>query len=198
MGPMVILTRMRFMGSWMLWIWFWVEVGHRLFTATRKGQENDDQNYTGHWEGYKCRLGEKYGGGWWHSKLRLPDIPVSWGQFPISHFCPLLKSVPDMPPDFNKSAICLSFQFLLSSDIRSEGSIAIVKKFDFDFLWFFILHHSHCLKRALEKCLCVYVCLSSVWPSPNVPSKPIEQPRSNSKSRVVLQYLYSFLVFPYP
>ena len=30
-----------------------------------------------------------------------------------------------------------NFQFLLSSDIRSEGSIAIVTKFDFDFLMAF-------------------------------------------------------------
>ena len=32
--------------------------------------------------------------------------------------------------------------FLLSSDTMSEGSIAIVKRFDFDF---FIIHHCHSL-----------------------------------------------------
>ena len=30
-----------------------------------------------------------------------------------------------------------TYTFLLSSDIRSEGSIAIVKKFDFDFFYGF-------------------------------------------------------------
>ena len=52
--------------------------------------------------------------------------------------------------------------FLLSSDIRSEGSIAIVKKFDFDFL---IIFDSTSLKCVLEKmsvcvCVCLSVCLS--------------------------------------
>ena len=51
--------------------------------------------------------------------------------------------------------------FLLSSDFRSEGSIAIVKKLDFDFLWFFILHHSHALKMCFRKNVCVCVCLSA-------------------------------------
>ena len=41
---------------------------------------------------------------------------------------------------------------LLSSDIRSEGSIAIVKKFDLDF---FILHHSYSLKICFGKNVCV-------------------------------------------
>ena len=31
----------------------------------------------------------------------------------------------------------IKINFLLSSDIRSEGSIAIVKQFDFDFLMIF-------------------------------------------------------------
>ena len=53
-------------------------------------------------------------------------------------------------------------QFLLSSDIKSEGSIAIVKKFDFEFLWFLVLHHSHRLKMCFRKnvCVCLSVCLS--------------------------------------
>ena len=52
--------------------------------------------------------------------------------------------------------------FLLSSDIRSEGSIAIVKKFDLDFLMIFysIVHQSHSLKMCFRKNVCVCVCLS--------------------------------------
>ena len=54
---------------------------------------------------------------------------------------------------------CLLY-FLLSSDIRSEGSIAIVKIFDFDFLMIF---HSTSLPKSkkcvLEK-MSVCVCLS--------------------------------------
>ena len=50
--------------------------------------------------------------------------------------------------------------FLLSSDIRSEGSIAIVKKFDFEFLMIF---HSTSLPKSKnvfwKKCLCVCVCV---------------------------------------
>ena len=41
----------------------------------------------------------------------------------------------------------------------SEVSIATVKKFDFDFLWFLILHHSHSPKMCFRKmcvCVCVY------------------------------------------
>ena len=57
----------------------------------------------------------------------------------------------------------LNFGFLLSSYIRSEGSIAIVKRFDFDFLMIFdstSLPHSK--KSVLQKCMCVCqsVCLS--------------------------------------
>ena len=70
--------------------------------------------------------------------------------------------------------------FLLSSDIRSKGSIAIVKKLDFDFLWFFILHHSHSLKMCFRK-KCVCVC-----PSPIAEPKPINRSRSNSISGVLL------------
>ena len=49
--------------------------------------------------------------------------------------------------------------FFFSSDIMSEVSIATVKKFDFDFLWFLILHHSHSPKMCFRKmcvCVCVY------------------------------------------
>ena len=49
--------------------------------------------------------------------------------------------------------------FLLSSDIRGKESIAIVKKFDFDFLWFSILYHSHILKKWFRKNVCVCVCV---------------------------------------
>ena len=59
----------------------------------------------------------------------------------------------------------LSFSLLLLwSDIRSEGIIAIVKKFDFDFLWFLILHYSHslkmCFRRNVRVCVCVCVSVS--------------------------------------
>ena len=51
--------------------------------------------------------------------------------------------------------------FLLSSDIRSEGSIEIVKKLDFDFfLRFFIPHQSHTLESVLEKNVCLSLSLS--------------------------------------
>ena len=54
--------------------------------------------------------------------------------------------------------------FLLSSDIRSEGSIAILKKFDYDFFMNFhcTVYHSHGLKMCFRKnvCVCVCVCLS--------------------------------------
>ena len=52
-------------------------------------------------------------------------------------------------------------EFLLSSDIRSEGSIAIVKKFYFDFFYdLWALHHSHSLKMCFRKNVCVCVCVS--------------------------------------
>ena len=47
--------------------------------------------------------------------------------------------------------------FLLSSDIRSEGSKKIRLQF---FLWFFILHHFHGLKMCFRKNVCVCVCVS--------------------------------------
>ena len=71
------------------------------------------------------------------------------------------------------------FVFLLSSDIRREGSIAIVKKIYFDLLMNF---HSTSLpssKSDLGKCLCVRA-------SPIVEPKPIDQSRSNLISRVLL------------
>ena len=65
------------------------------------------------------------------------------------------------------STVLCSGTFLLSSDIRSDGNIAIVKKLDRFFLWFSILYHSHILKCVLEKmcvslcvCVCLCVCLS--------------------------------------
>ena len=87
-------------------------------------------------------------------------------------------------------------QFLLSSDIRSEGSIAIVKIFDFEFfLWFFILHHSQSLKMCFrKKCLCV--CL---WQSPNFAPKPIDRYCWNSISGVLCKYPgLLFLISPSP
>ena len=85
--------------------------------------------------------------------------------------------------------------FLLSSDIRSEGSIAIVKIFDFDFLMIFILHHSHSLKMCFRK---MSVCVS-VWTSPIVEPKPIDRSRSNSIYRVLMRISRAvFLIFPLP
>ena len=63
--------------------------------------------------------------------------------------------------------------FYYLSDIRSEGSIAIIKEFDFDFLLFLILHQS--------KNVCVFVC-----PLPIIEPKLIDRSRSNSISRVLL------------
>ena len=75
------------------------------------------------------------------------------------------------------------FFFLLSSDIRSEGSIAIVKKIYFDFFMTFYSTSLAESKSVFLKnvCLCV-----SVWPSPIVEPKPIDRSRSNSISRVLL------------
>ena len=71
------------------------------------------------------------------------------------------------------------------------------KKFDFDFLWLFILHHSH-LKMCFRKKMCVCVCLS-VCPSPNIEPKPTHQSRWKSISRVLSQISRTFvLVFPLP
>ena len=47
--------------------------------------------------------------------------------------------------------------FLLSSDIMSEGIIAIVKKLDFNFLWFFILPSLPQSKMCFRK---MFVCVS--------------------------------------
>ena len=60
----------------------------------------------------------------------------------------------------------------------SEGSIAIVKKFDLAFLWFSFLYHPTFKKCVLEK---MFVCLS-----PIIEPKPIDLSRSNSISRDLL------------
>ena len=53
--------------------------------------------------------------------------------------------------------------FLLSNDIRSEGSIAIVKMFDFDFFMIFDSTSLPQSKKVFEKkislCVCVCVCV---------------------------------------
>ena len=53
--------------------------------------------------------------------------------------------------------------FLLSSDIRSEGSIAIVKKIDLDYLMVYdsisLPHPKMCFIK-LCVCVCVCVCVS--------------------------------------
>ena len=59
-----------------------------------------------------------------------------------------------------KSLRCLVLIIFTFERIRSEGSIAIVKKSDFDFSLFLILHHSHSLKICSRKNVCVCVCLS--------------------------------------
>ena len=83
----------------------------------------------------------------------------------------------------------------ISSDIRSEGSIAIVKIFDFNFLMIF---HSTSLPQSknvfYKECMCVCVCVS-VWPSPSVEPKPIDRSRSNSISEVPSQMKVHFLEF---
>ena len=55
--------------------------------------------------------------------------------------------------------------FLPSSDIKSEGSIAIVKKFDFDFLMIFDYisfpqSKKMCFRKIVCMCVCVCVCLT--------------------------------------
>ena len=48
--------------------------------------------------------------------------------------------------------------FLLSSDVRSEGNIAIVKKFDFDFLMIFGSTSLPQSKNVFQKKMSVCVC----------------------------------------
>ena len=93
--------------------------------------------------------------------------------------------------------------FLLSSDIRSDGSIAIVKKLDFDFFMVFdsipLPYSNTCFRK---KCMCVCVCLSvclSDRPTPNLQPKPLDRSRSNSISGVLSQISQTFFYFfPYP
>ena len=63
--------------------------------------------------------------------------------------------------DFSEKSLKVEkYIFLLSSDIRSEGSIAIVKIFDFDF---FMIFHSTSLphpKKVIKKCVSVCVCVT--------------------------------------
>ena len=61
----------------------------------------------------------------------------------------------------NKSRYVLMVNFiLLSSDIRSVGSISIVKKFEFDIFMIFWFYITHSLKMCFSKNVCVFVCLS--------------------------------------
>ena len=93
------------------------------------------------------------------------------------------------------------FLNLHSGDIRSEGSIAIVKKNRFRiFNGFPFYVHPHILKKCFRKnvCLCVCVCVC-VCPSPNVEPKPIDRSHSKSISSVFSQISEAdFLVFPLP
>ena len=86
--------------------------------------------------------------------------------------------------------LLLLFFFLLSNDIRSEGIIAIVKKFDFDFFTifystslpqfknFFFIKTSARVRVRVRVCVCVCVCVCACEP------KPIDRSRSKSISRV--------------
>ena len=87
---------------------------------------------------------------------------------------------------------CILFLLLLS-DIRSEGRIAIVKKFDFDFIMVSVLYHSHIIKKCFRK-ISVCVCLS-VWPLPNIEPKQIDRSCSKSVSRVLSQISRAFFNF---
>ena len=80
--------------------------------------------------------------------------------------------------------------------IRSEGSIAIVKKFDFDFFMIFDSISLPQPKNVFQKkvclcvcvCVCVCLCLSlSIYLSPDVAPKPTDKSCSNSIFRVLLQ-----------
>ena len=51
------------------------------------------------------------------------------------------------------------FNFYSRATFRSEKSIAIVKKFDFDYLWISILHQSLTLKKCFLK-KCPFICPS--------------------------------------
>ena len=56
---------------------------------------------------------------------------------------------------YNKTAFTNALnRFLLSSDIRSEGSIAIVKKFYFDFLFYSL--KTQCKQNFNSICILVY------------------------------------------
>ena len=79
--------------------------------------------------------------------------------------------------------------YLLSSDIRSEGSTGIIKKFDFDFFWMVL--DSIPFTHSKNVCVCV-----SVWPSPNIEPKPIDRSRSNSISGVLSQIYRAVFYFP--
>ena len=123
--------------------------------------------------------------------------PLSASLTPLSPSISMIKSLKSHAFKLSQS---LSHSFLLSSDIRSEGSIAIVKIFDFDFL---VIFHSTSLpesKNVFQKkcvCVCVSVC-------------PCERRRTQSLNQltdlVQIQYIQGpdvnissrFLVFPYP
>ena len=50
-------------------------------------------------------------------------------------------------------------QFLLLGDVRSEGTIAIIKKFNIDFFWWIsILYHSDIPKKCFIKNVCLSDC----------------------------------------
>ena len=62
------------------------------------------------------------------------------------------------------STVLCSGTFLLSSDIRSDGNIAIVKKIDFDFFMVFdsisLPYSKMCFRKIVCVCVCLSVCLS--------------------------------------
>ena len=82
------------------------------------------------------------------------------------------------------------------SDVRSDESIAIVKNFDFDYLWISILYQSHTLKKCFRKNVHLSVRLS-LWQSLNIAPKPIDWYSWNSLSGVLCIYLGHF-IFNFP
>ena len=64
------------------------------------------------------------------------------------------------PINARKYVRCARTFYLLSSEIKSEGSIAIVKKFDFDLFMFSIIYYSHILKKKCFIKISLCVCLS--------------------------------------
>ena len=110
----------------------------------------------------------------WHAVIRIRNSLGSAVVFTHSS----VSSMLNVECRFQVTVLGFVFiSFLLWSDIRSEGSIAIVKKFDFHFLLISILYQYHILKKwSRKKSVCVYVCAClsvylSVLMLPNIEPK---------------------------